>query len=114
MNTTENNKLIAEFMNYELCGKNTYEYNLKLYLIEDLKFNSDWNWLMLVVDEISENDFVDEFEINKCSVFGNITKITPSKNDTFESFYFDSSKDELIDVVYNTCVEFIKWYNQNK
>ena len=66
------------------------------------QFHKDWNHLMLVVDKISETDFIDDFEIKKCSIFGNTVKITPSKKDTFDSFYFDSTKENLIEVVHNS------------
>lgn len=132
-----NNKLLADFLGQDKKGNDvtwtspTYingkiwvdehffdgseEYNGRRQTeISELKFHKDWNWLMLVVDKISENDFVDEFEIKKCSIFGNIVKITPSKKDTFCDFYFDSSKENLIEVVYNACVNFVQWYNENK
>ena len=112
MNTTENNKIIAEFMGYEISFGDTSQPCIMLNqgVWTPIKYHSDWNHLMLVVDKISENDFVDEFEIKKCSIFGNIVKITPSKKDTFDSFYFDSTKENLIEVVYNSCLQFIKWH----
>jgi hypothetical protein len=91
---TENNKIIAEF----LCTTQKTEglddcYILKsmAYHIEDLKFDTDWNWLMEVVEKIekvgkTEFKFSVEFE-----------KVKLSSN---------------IESVYNACVEFIKWYNQ--
>jgi hypothetical protein len=132
-----NNKLLADFLGHDKKGDDvtwtspdylngnvwvdehffdgTEEYNGRRRTnVSELKFHKDWNWLMLVVNKISENDFVDDFEIKKCSVFGNIVKITPSKKDTFDTFYFDSSKENLIETVHAICVNFVQWYNTKK
>lgn len=121
-NTTENNKLLAEFLGwrsakgiynkegryYDFILPNTIElrcegeeyycsdcgrcdYSKTLILNEDLIFHKDWNWLLLVVEKIAntkgfysvENDLKD-------------LKITSD-----------------IQIVYNACVEFVKWYNEN-
>jgi len=101
MNTTENNKIIAEFM-----GRNG-KINKSLYTwkgidklltggwipVEQMKFHSDWNWLMEVVEKISEYRLVYPNKANKvCDL-----KVVINK-----------------DALYNSCVEFIKWYNLNK
>lgn len=55
MKTIENNKLIAEFMDWKDCGNYTYcnpstnERHLDLNLL----FNSSWDWLMPVIGKIS-------------------------------------------------------------
>ncbi len=63
------NKLIAEFMGYEL---KLLKYN-KCYspkyndgTIAPIKFNSDWNWLMPVVEQIENLGF--EFTITDTSI----------------------------------------------
>ena len=91
-NTTENNKLIAEFMG----GYETEEF-------ED--YHSDWNWLMEVVDKIESMDFVLNIRQGHVSIVNNSGK-TP--------FYTGSDivEKSKIESVYNTCVEFIKWYNK--
>ena len=97
MNTLENNKLIAEFLGYE-----TYEMNGVLNVhysennirtIQDTYYHADWNWLMEVVEKIEK---VGEKEL-KFSV-------------EFEKVKLSSN----IESVYNACIEFIKWYNENK
>lgn len=129
MNTTENNKIIAEFMGFESTNKcvrtetgKYYDYHShpkfscikeqeiqiesqncfglveQDYLfIEDLKFHSDWNWLMQVVEKIESLDiYYDKYIDHNSSMF-------------------TSGKIELstkIEVVYNACIVFIKWYNQ--
>jgi hypothetical protein len=119
--TLENNKMLADFLGRKgnlvktLWAFKGIEKDGQVWFNEtELRFNVDWNWLILLVDKISENDFVDEFEIKKCSIYGNIVKIMPSKKNTFDGFYFDSSKENLMEVVYNSCVEFVKWYNTQK
>ena len=128
----ENNKLIAEFLEFEkvkfLNGCYTFiipdylshgEYkNLTLednkevvaWDVENLIFHKDWNWLMKVVEKINTID-EDRFTVQ---IFSMDTYIYDSKDRNFiiktELTY---NPDELIKSVYNTCVKFIKWYNSH-
>ena len=65
--------------------------------IKDIyQYDRDWNWLMEVVEKI----FKDFYKLNSCPIYlkMNIEKALNEVN---------------IEAVYNACVEFIKWYNQN-
>ena len=99
------NKLIAEFMEFELqtnpnerwfnqwFTKETLNkpYNSR---VEILHFDTDWNWLMEVVEKIKQ---VGKEEL-KFSIDFELAILTTNK-----------------ETIYNACVEFIKWYNeQNK
>ena len=129
--TTENNKIIAEFMgvkqdlesgNYRLPhysgkyvvnpltqGRNYDEwadrytdenYNTGYLLpLEYLQYNTSFDWLMEVVEKIYQ------------------TNLYYDKYIDFNSSMFSSGKIELStnkEAVYNACVEFIKWYNEQK
>lgn len=101
MNTTENNKMLAEFLEWEqypIKGKNNgYKVILKKGYVPfeccgaGLLFHSDWNWIMLVVDKIYKLNTGDWFEV-----------------------WFSFVKGADIEATYNTCVNFVKWYNENK
>ena len=109
-NIIENNKLIAEFLNWEFDDlSETFEtpflklvephafgdeqFSCKLQDFE-LEFHSDWNWLTVVV--------------RKCREFSN------EEDSHWENIYY-ALTDLDIYKVYMTCVQFIKWYNeQNK
>ena len=108
MNTETNNKLMAEFMgltrdrpspdmffNMEDCP-NAVSF--------EVKYNTDWNWLMAVVEKIESMDFVLNIRQGHVSIVNNSGK-TP--------FYTGSDivEESKIESVYNTCIEFIKWYN---
>ena len=113
MNTTEKNELLAEFLEFEkepfyfnlktgnYVKKENYDCDLdKIYLfvknkkpLISLLFHKDWNWLMKVVEKVLQICAeIDEMERYWC-----ITDAMP-----------------YIDNVYNACVEFVKWYNQQK
>jgi hypothetical protein len=101
-----NNELIADFIGLEhnergyINDPNSMKYirdfdwEYGRISSDELKFNVDWNWLMIVVKRcdiiISDND-LDEWVSN---------------------FYYALSTIE-ISIVYNTVIEFIKWYNEN-
>lgn len=100
MNTTDNNKLIAEFLGYEPNSNGVYPIVCinegKGWHLETMKYHTDWNWLMEVVEKIESLDiYYDEYI-------------------DYNSSMVSSGKIELstkIEAVYNACVEFIKYYN---
>jgi len=87
MNTTENNKLIAEFLH----GKNTVHPN---------QYHENWNELMQVIDGIVNASLPLTFD----------NKVNQKRIEIFKNIDIYSPKDK----VYNACVEFIKWYNQQQ
>ena len=127
-NIIENNKLIAEFMGVFdkiLSTGNIHSWSDApfYYTTEDTrekvikniskysKYSKDWNWLMQVVEKIeSIEDGIYQVDIlqegckilKKCSLLidKTVSKLEP-----------DTTK---IKSVYLACVEFIKWYNENK
>ena len=125
-NIIENNKLIAEFMGVFdkiLSTGNIHSWSDApfYYTTEDTrekvikniskysKYSKDWNWLMQVVEKIENLSKEGEtymFSITKFSA-----RVT-YKGSRIVDLPIDNTK---IEVVYNACVEFIKWYNkQNK
>ena len=100
-----NNKIIAEFMKY-IKHTQTKAYLTKdgYFHDKDLKFHSDWNWLMEVVEKIESIGFT--FETKK-----NWARITRKGENIILRWEEDKTK---IEAVYNACIEFIKWYNENK
>ena len=49
------NKLIAEFMGINLGEYTTYpEESPTQYAVNDLQYHTDWNWLMPVIEKITE------------------------------------------------------------
>lgn len=123
MNTTEKNKLIAEFLQVDKNENGTFELpqygTIRLngdfkteFIAENLQYHKDWNWLMEVVEKI-END------INGLSIYYlEIFKSPTNKNQVCRIYSKDGKQqvneyaETKIQAVYNTCVEFIKWYNQ--
>lgn len=106
----EGNKLIAEFLGGSVDNKTFFygknknyndEIELKVYNINNAKFHSDWNWLMLVVEkiEVSSGNFV--ICLNTCEI--NAGK--------FDCYLIEA--DSKIEAVWSSAVEFIKWYNEN-
>lgn len=114
MNTTENNKLIAEFMGYALYEGYSYivphydsyvgvdgnMHETPIHHIHSLKFHTSWDWLMPVVHKI-----VADYEFNEQEEL--------SDNEYRESL-MDIVPFGIISDVYESVVEFIKWYNENK
>jgi len=113
----ENNKLIAEFMKLEKYHSSAKEWlkNKCIYSDEELPYNSDWNWLMEVVEKISEIP-LDDAESNDDMCY---PRTFGMKDDVGRYMVrFNGCGlcfgEDFIESVYNACVEFIKWYNQNK
>ena len=109
MKTEETNKVIAEFMEHKPTFE-VYIDDVLTTLERPVKnYNSDWNWLMEVVEKIENLSKEGEtymFSITKFSA-----RVT-YKGSRIVDLPIDNTK---IEAVYNACVEFIKWYNeQNK
>jgi hypothetical protein len=112
METIENNKLMAEFMgnkNYSYCNNdNAVYFNLIDNKGKEIKgnYDSDWNWLMQAVEKIDSvlpDDSVITIQYKDCHI--------PVNEGEFDIYINATTK---IEAVYNACVEFIKWYNENK
>lgn len=114
---TENNKLIAEFMDWEIHPtmfqkmqkkgiKQGFRKLSDFVFIKDLAYHSDWNWLMEVVEKIESLDFIFSIHHETANIFnGGCNEL--KYNETVQA----RTKKEA---VYNACIEFIKWYNLNK
>ena len=128
-NIIENNKLIAEFLNWEFDDlSETFEtpflklvepqafgdeqFSCKLQDFE-LEFHSDWNWLMRVVEKIEK---IPEKNDNWFNVTVGASCYCIIQDATGElSFEIIGDGRTKIEATYNACIEFIKWYNeQNK
>ncbi len=123
MNTTENNKIIAEFMGLETInfGETMYLLKWKNNLVQKkddsiFNFDSDWNWLMEVVEKIESKKIYKKevrFSITTYAVKIKIKK--PSGAVTSPcvfSAWATYGGTEKLKAVYNACIEFIKWHNQ--
>ena len=138
MDNTENNILIAEFLGFRKVkgirdeNGRYYDYQMlsNLTLIkeqeieiesewgyglveqdyifsEDLIFHSDWNWLMEVVEKIetiNDNEFI--VEISDC-----MCEITGFEDNPY--FKITACGGDKKDSVYNACLQFVSWYNEN-
>lgn len=129
MNTTENNKLIAEFMGVKLkvlldtdnmCFER--ENSWDIIHVDDFivnggcfAYHTNWDRLMEVVEKIEKLDYVSVYT-NKTHLGEFSIEIT---YDTLAYKYVQNKKTVFIkdktlskiESVYNACVEFIKWYN---
>lgn len=101
----ENNKIIAEFINYTIKENELFD-NKDLYIqhiTDTLKFDTDWNWLMEVVEKINNTGrFEVIIQYGFCYItdgLGELTLSLPEKNTIY--------------AVHKAVVEFIKWYNEN-
>ena len=128
-NIVENNKLIAEFLDWEFDDlSETFEtpflklvepqafgdeqFSCKLQDFE-LEFHNDWNWLMKVVDKIESFVFDDNNSFNVTIGATNYCVIQDSNGEIYENIE-DSEETKLL-TVYKAIIKFIKWYNkQNK
>lgn len=111
MKTIENNKLIAEFMGLNLhqgvWRKSTLATERKICKEDALKYHSDWNWLMLVVEKIESLNYIFEIKTTWCRI-----KETGTGCVIVLRWEEDRTK---IEAVYNACIYFINFYNeQNK
>jgi len=73
---------------------------------ESFKYNSDWNWLMSVVEKIESLEF--DFAIYT----GSCVSIINTKDFPYDEI-INLNGTSKIESVYNACIDFIKYYNEN-
>lgn len=99
-----NNKLIAEFMGYEVKHGKCYSPKYNDGTIAPMQFHKSWDWLMPVVERIeSHTDNKGDayrFTIDMCN-----THIEGTGIETIGA-------SKKFDAVYQSVVEFIKEYNK--
>lgn len=133
MNRVEKNKLIAEFtgavQSYKPYAPNEdMEFHMydvieciedgpdeqHYFLHDDMQFDTDWRWLMSVVDRIESLGFTVriESEKDKLNVVTHLCFIWEDQ----DSDYVAASQfmEKKLECVYETILDFIKWHNQNK
>jgi hypothetical protein len=108
----EDNKLLAEFMGKE--WHNSFFAGVSIISPSNItyKFDTDWNWLMQVVEKI-ESIEDNRFLFQTSARQGFYAEIR--ERFSYETKIEDAYGKTRIEAVYNACVEFVKWYNeQNK
>jgi len=99
------NELIAEFMKNDAVNSPD-KLPAKL-----LQYDTSWDWLMQVVERISENyDFIIQFYDGECNCF--CTKQTYDASDIPGVGHGGFTP--KIESVYKSVVAFVKWYAKNK
>ena len=111
-NTIKQNKLLAEFLEYKNITPEDRDFNIyegdaliingetkKLIEAMSMEFSTNWNWLIIVIKKI-RNIVNTELSINEFDKFRYLEQRLNPYN--YE-----------IDSVFNGCIEFIKWYNEN-
>jgi hypothetical protein len=104
METTENNKLIAEFDQKYSIGFGLYDFDGCHYKLDELEFHKSWDWLMPAVDKIDSilsDDNLVTITYNRCLIEWYEEGIT-----------FEGLGNTRIEATFNAVVEFIKAYNK--
>lgn len=129
----EGNKMIAEFMDIKVkekphSHKTWYSIHYEVYdrinndyafywPLDKLKFNSDWDWLIPVVEKIEsiKDEYHGYFGVyissNNCTI--QATNFRPDKRIPDPPHYFsDWTLENKIMSTWTAVVYFIKWYTQ--
>jgi hypothetical protein len=83
-----------------------------------LKFNSSWDWLMIVVEKIEsiKDEHHGYFGVyinsNSCSIQG--TNLKTDVKQIPPIYYSNFVLNNKLQATYQAVVEFVKWYNENK
>ena len=121
MNTTENNKLIAEFMGVKTetfrSGNLNFMYNIngleEGFEAHELSYETSWDWLMPVIENIKEFNHNRRIILHRFSFGLNYVAMKIELNRRF----FDKERmvnNDFLEQTYDLVVEFIKWYNEQE
>lgn len=110
----ENNILLAEFLGLKSrvfnSGILNYLFDNTFYEVDELSFEISWDWLMEVVKKIESIETKDKR-----------TFTIDFYRDSVLIFEYGTHTNEIIftegkgrfENLYNACVQFAKWYNEN-
>jgi hypothetical protein len=107
-----NNKLIAEFMEFQYTSIGWYDSEESLNLkgdntFDELKFHTDWNWLMPVIDKIESMGYWVDYTKGDVFIYDdNYNLVIPNP--------MHENEDTKLSIHYKEVVEFINWYNKKK
>jgi hypothetical protein len=115
---TENNKLLAEFLGLTLEQEQEriFIQGLGTKLIEDT-FNTDWNWLMEVVEKIeSLNENINVEIKSKYNRFSNkrLNQTSFINSENYELVSHSGLNESKLESVYQAVIQFVKWYKEQK
>jgi hypothetical protein len=96
------NKMCAEFLNLHR-DKEVAIYNLNAYQYDFLKFHSDWNWIMEVVEAIEKKGY-------EIDIFSNCVEICDTPDENYITEAVGKTKKEAVVQAIN---QFLIWYNEN-
>jgi hypothetical protein len=136
METTEGNKLIAEFMGGDLRKDGKDEFFVfdtpdgrSEEFVENLKYHKSWDWLILVIQKTGDL-IIDRFPLNatisKSGIYigyNNHNCAGEQKTGDLEivntlniNYFANNNEDKksLIQSVWIGVVQFIKWYNKKQ
>ena len=105
----ENNRLIAEFMGFEIIDRpygNGFVTlsETEICDVDDLLYHTSWDWLMPVVDKINS---LNGGEFNTV-IISNACRIYSDKNTYNEIIEANST----IEATYKSILKLIEWYNK--
>ena len=98
----EYNKLCAEFLNLHR-DEEVAIYKFNAYPYEYLRFNSDWNWIMEVVEAIEKLGY-------EIDIFSNCVQICDTPDENYITEAAGKTKKEAVVQAIN---QFLIWYNEN-
>jgi hypothetical protein len=111
MNTTENNKIIAEFMELPSIndeGQINYIKDLEHCPDYELSYHEDWSWLMEVIERIESLNFEVLIGRISCQINHVLDRENPISN------FVCGNVSKKKEIVYETIIQFIKWHNEQK
>lgn len=125
MSTQEGNTLIDVFMGEDgFLGKEFEEHysdefwrpTKHKYEPKNLEYHSSWDWLMPVVEKICNTEMT--FKLESVFEWDNKEKYNPKyQMEIRDGGYHLKGSDKskvLIEVVYQSVIQFVQWYNSNQ
>ena len=124
MNQMKSNKAIVKFMGAKVSFVMSHTpiatfYDGKQYFVRNLKYHKNWEWLMKVVDKVET--LTNGHCLNGTGTIPLKVDIIRQEDDSYlcrivfnQSSKFISTSENRIDAVYESIVDFSKWYIETK
>lgn len=119
MTTQDKNAEIALWMGFKRVEneKNIFTLENRIFVTNELKYHSDWNWLMPVLIKMSQVErgrFIYELRDDRIEIWDWALREKEGAFNYYSTFYGKSQNYDIMGGIHEAVYQFVVWHNQQQ